>query len=92
MPHFTLRHDLIAEFKASWPCHGLPDDLHSITVETDRKGDVVDIAAYEHHPDGSDELLDWHDFDGAALAALVQDAIDLGDRVDEQPTGAAPAM
>jgi hypothetical protein len=89
MPSHTIRYDLINDFKASWPCHGLPDDLHSLTVETDTKGDVVDIEAYTHHDDGTNEQLEWREFDGAALSALVADCITLGDILEETPAPAA---
>jgi hypothetical protein len=83
MTWHTIRYDGIADFKASWPCHGLPDDFGSLSVETDSKGDVVDIEAYAHHEDGSNEQLDWREFDGPALSALVDDCVASGDITDE---------
>jgi hypothetical protein len=75
MTWYTLRHDSIEAFKASWPCHGLPDNLHSISCEFASNGDLVGIEAY-----GDDEsLLDSADFDGPALAALTQDCREHGD-------------
>ena len=83
MTWHTIRYDRIADLKAAWPCHGLPDDFDSLSVETDAKGDVVDIEAYVHHSDGTDELLEWHEFDGPALKALVDDCVKFGDITDE---------
>jgi hypothetical protein len=89
MTWFTVRHDIIDAFKRSWPCHGLPDDFHSLSVETAQNGDLVDIEAYTHHPDGTDELLDWREFDGAAFTALVQDCILKGDITEESKASAS---
>lgn len=82
MTWHTIRYDLISEFKQSWPCHGLPDDFDSLSVETAANGDVVDLEAYVHNDDGTNELLEWREFDGPALSALVQDCITLGDVTD----------
>jgi hypothetical protein len=60
---------MIREFKASWPCHGLPDDMASLQCEFASNGDIVALSAFSF--DG--ETLDTHDFDGAALSALVAD-------------------
>jgi len=94
MTWHTIRYDRIHDFKQSWPCHGLPDDFDSISVETDSQGNVVDIEAYVHHGDGSNELLEWREFDGPALNALVQDCIEFGDISDapepREPTHTAP--
>ena len=75
MPWKTIRYDAIEAFKRSWPCHGLPENLHSLSCEFGLNGDLVDIEAY------SDEsaLLDTHDFDGEALVALVQNCQADGD-------------
>lgn len=75
----TIRYDGIDAFKKTWPAHGLPDDLHSLSVETDANGDVVDIEAYKDHEDGSSEQIEWRDFDGQAFKALVDDCVELGD-------------
>lgn len=82
MTWHTIRYDIISDFKQSWPCHGLPDDFDSLSVETDEKGDVVDIEAYVHHEDGTNEQLEWREFDGTAFAALVRDCIETGDITD----------
>jgi hypothetical protein len=71
----TLRFDAIEAFKRSWPCHGLPDNLHSISAEFAGNGDLVDIEAYGE--DGA--LLDSAEFDGPALLALVEDCQRFGD-------------
>lgn len=73
----TLRWDFIDEFKKSWPCHGLPDNLHSISCR-ESNGDLVDIEAYGE----AGELLDSGTFDGPALTALVDDCLRLGDDSD----------
>ncbi|MCZ7861760.1 hypothetical protein O9X98_10250 [Agrobacterium salinitolerans] len=83
MTWHTIRYDRIADLKAAWPCHGLPDDFDSLSVETDEKGDIVDLEAYVNHPDGSNEQLDWREFDGPALKALVDDCVEFGDISDE---------
>lgn len=75
MTWFTVRYDYLDEFKRSWPCHGLPDMLHSISFEFASNGDLVDIEAY----DDSGVLMDSAEFDGPALLALSQDAQALGD-------------
>lgn len=71
----TLRYDAIETFKRSWPCHGLPDNLHSISFEFASNGDLVDIEAYAD--DGT--RLDSAEFDGPALLALCSDARAFGD-------------
>jgi len=74
----TLRYDAIEAFKHSWPCHGLPDNLHSLSCDFASNGDLVDIEAY----DSDGRLLDTHDFDGPALLALTQDCQASGDTSD----------
>jgi hypothetical protein len=85
MTWHTIRYDRIEALKASWPCHGLPDDLGSLSVETASNGDVVDIEAYVHHTDGRDEQLDWREFDGLAFKALVDECVEFGDVSDPDP-------
>lgn len=75
MAWFTLRYDGIAEFKRSWPGHGLPDSLHSVSVETASNGDLIDVEAYDEEGRPQDTRF----FDGPAFAALTQDAIVKGD-------------
>lgn len=89
MTWHTIRYDRIADLKAAWPCHGLPDDFDSLSVETDSRGDVVDIEAYVNHPDGRNERLDWSEFEGPALKALVDDCVEFGDLSDESATPVA---
>ena len=81
----TICRATIDAFKASWPCHGIPEDA-----------DVIVIAVHDHgipemlqHPGAGCDLvdLDIEDSDGvmldrdtytdagAALSALVDDAI-----------------
>lgn len=66
----SLHYDAIelAAFKRRWPCHGLPDELESLTFVYATNGDLVDIDAR----DASDRYLDSADFDGPALLALSQ--------------------
>lgn len=64
-----LGREYIDEFKAHWPCHGLPSELSSLMADFDSNGDLIDLAAFAD--DG--RLLDTHDFDGPALVALVKD-------------------
>lgn len=90
MTWYTIRYDHIEDLKSRWPCHGLPDDFDSLSVETDPRGNVVDIEAYVHHSDGTDEKLEWREFDGPALKALVDDCIKFGD-VSDAPAPSAPA-
>jgi hypothetical protein len=71
----TLRYGAIDAFKCSWPCHGLPEDLHSISCEFADNGDLVDIEAYDE--DG--KMFDTHDLDGLALAALIEECRESGD-------------
>ena len=53
----------VKEFKAHWPCSGLPSK--SVTFRFDkRNGDLVDITPYRY----ADQ------FDGDAAGALSQDA------------------
>ena len=75
---YTLRYSEIESFKARWPCHGLPDDLHSISFEYDAIGDLLDIEAY----DDGQRRMDTSKFDGAHLAVLSQDAPKIGDPAD----------
>lgn len=75
MTWHTLRYDHLDTFKRSWPCHGLPDTLHSISFEFASNGDLVDIEAF----DENEKPLDSRDFDGPALVALSQDAKAFGD-------------
>lgn len=73
----TLRWDFIDDFKKSWPCRGLPDNLHSIACEL-WAGDDSRIVAY----DDAGEPMDHETFDGPALVALVDDCLRLGDDSD----------
>lgn len=74
----TLRWDHIEAFKRQWPCHGLPDNLHSLSCCFALNGDLVDVQAF----DEQEHLLDTAEFDGPALLALTQDAFDHGDLSD----------
>lgn len=71
----TLRYDYLSEFKGKWPCHGLPDSLHSISFEFANNGDLIDIEAF----DDEARPMDSAEFDGPALVALSQDAKEFGD-------------
>lgn len=90
MTWHTIRCDRINDLKDSWPCHGLPEDFDSLSVETDHRGDVVDIEAYVHHSEGTDEQLEWREFDGPALKALVDDCVKFGD-VSDTPAPSGPS-
>lgn len=74
----TLRYDALDKFKRSWPCHGLPDELHSISFEFAGNGALIDIEAF----DDTGKPLDSAEFDGPALLALSQDAQKFGDLSD----------
>lgn len=75
MAWFTLRYDSVEAFKRSWPCHNLPDNLHSISADFASNSDLVDIKAY----DDDENRLDTSDFDGPALKALIDDCQSKGD-------------
>ena len=60
---------MIQIFKNSWPCHGLPDNLERVDADFDFGGDLVNLYAQDHHGN----VLDTAEFDGPALAALVED-------------------
>ena len=66
----TIFHAQLESFKASWPCHGLPDSLWHVTFTFADNGDLVDITAKARNG----RALDTAKFDGPALAALCQDA------------------
>lgn len=78
MTWHTVDYDFISDFKRSWPAHGLPDELDTLRAETDSRGDLVDIEALGENADGEPIVFDTHEFDGSALAALVQDCIEKG--------------
>lgn len=46
-------------------------------------GDLVDIEAYTHEPDGTDRRLGTQDFDGPALVALSQDSREHGEPTED---------
>lgn len=64
----TITSDTINAFKATWPCHGFPDELACIHAEWDEGGDLVDFEAYGWQGDALEG------FDGPALCALLDDA------------------
>lgn len=70
MNSHTFNRAALDAFKATWPCHGLPDSLNSIRFEFASNGDLVDIEAKARNG----RTLDSADFDGSALVALSQDA------------------
>lgn len=70
----TIDSTLLEAFKRTWPCHGLPDDLHAIAFEFDARGELVDIDARTE----TGGYLDSSDFDTPALVALAQDAANFG--------------
>ena len=72
---------LIGEFKVSWPSHGLPDELDNIQVELDR-GCISNIELWVCSDGGELVTVDWREFNGEALSALVQDCIKIGRPVD----------
>ncbi|MDW9478858.1 hypothetical protein GOB57_09190 [Sinorhizobium meliloti] len=91
MTWYTIRYDRISAFKTSWPAHGLPADFDSLSVETDASGDVVDIEAYVDLPDGGSAPIEWREFDGPALKALVDDCVEYGDIADPAQPPAPPS-
>lgn len=76
---YTLRYDDIKLFKIKSPEHRLPENLHGISVQFDADGNVLDIEADEHLPDGENKRLDTATFDPAALKALCLEALTFGD-------------
>lgn len=69
MSWHTVGTDHIEQFKRSWPCHGLPDQLAKLACEFASNGDLVDLVAST----AEGYTLDTRAFDGPALLALVQD-------------------
>jgi hypothetical protein len=65
MRRVVINYPELVKFMDSWPCHGFPDNLWSISFDFDSKG-LVDIEAWSDK--GS--TLYTGDFDGPALAAL----------------------
>jgi SOS-response transcriptional repressor LexA len=88
MSWHTVDQEFIERFKSTWPCHGLPDDLCSLSIETASNGDLVDIEARIALSDGSVVVVDTAEFDGSALKALVDDCQEFGQVEPRQP--AAP--
>lgn len=74
--------DMIEDFKAQWPCHGLPDNLNCVVAHFNSRGDLVDLETF----DAVGEPLDTSEFDGSALLALVNDIQDHG--YEARPDGA----
>jgi hypothetical protein len=66
---YKLSREELDAFKRQWPCHGLLDNLETLTFDFDR-GDLVDIDAR----DDDGRWLDSSEFDGPALVALSHDA------------------
>lgn len=66
---YKLSREELDAFKARWPCHGLPDNLETLTFDFDC-GDLVDIDARDDHG----RWLDSAEFDGLSLVALSEDA------------------
>lgn len=66
----VLRREEIDAFKATWPCHGLPDTLNVLAFTYSDNGDLVDVHARSRNG----RPLDTHTFDGPALVALSYDA------------------
>ena len=81
----TICRATIDAFKASWPCHGIPEDADVIVMAIHNHG----IPETRHQPgvgydlialdiEDSDEVMLDHDTypdAGAALSALVDDAV-----------------
>jgi hypothetical protein len=66
----TISYREIETFKASWSCHGFPEELNGIEAEWENEsGDLTDFRAWDENgraiPEG------W---DGPALCALLDDA------------------
>lgn len=70
MTWHTYNRAALDAFKATWPCHGLPDSLNSLSFEFGSNGDLVDIEAKARNG----RPLDSAEFDGPAMAALAEDA------------------
>lgn len=78
----TLFYDFISEFMSSWPAHGLPEGLQSLSVLTDNSGKIVGVEAFGAITDGVVEIIDTRSFDGPAFEMLVQDCALCGEMVN----------
>ena len=74
MKIITIKSEAIEQFKASWPCHGIPDNVDLIVAAFAPNGDLVDYELSDAQdnvlPDAGENL----DIDGSALCALFDDA------------------
>lgn len=70
MTTHTFNRAALDAFKATWPCHGLPDSLNRLTFEFGSNGDLVDIEAKARNG----RTMDSAAFDGPAMVALASDA------------------
>lgn len=66
----SVTSDDVEEFRASWPCNGIPAHSSFRFEFSTRNGDLVNITMHGEHG----ELLDSADYDGPALLALSHDA------------------
>jgi len=72
MKIITIKSEAIQQFKASWPCHGLPDNVDLIVAAFAPNGDLVDYDLSDAQDNelpgiGPCALVDM----GAALSALL---------------------
>jgi hypothetical protein len=68
----TIELSAIELFTNQWPCHGFDPDCDLIVIAYDLStDDLIDLDAC----DNDDNDLDTSNWDGAALSALVDDAI-----------------
>lgn len=72
---FTIRWDMVAKFKRETPCHGLPDNLDSLSCAFDG-GKFVSVQAF----DANGEWLDTFGFNEASLYSLTLECWRFGDK------------
>ena len=71
MKIITIERKAIDDFKASWPCHGLPEHLDFIAAAFASNGDLVDYDL----SDKNDAIIETDSYEGSgALPALFEDA------------------
>lgn len=70
MKIIEIHRDTIENFKSSWPCHGISDDVDFIVVAFDDNGDLVDYDCEDAEGNVTEAGID----SGEALAVLMRDA------------------
>ena len=83
MKIITIKSEAIEQFKASWPCHGLPDNVDLIVAAFAPNGDLVDYEL----SDAQDNLIAEISADGEFLGGSTR--LEVGrDALDYIRTGA----